>query len=170
MPDRASIGHSRDRNSDRAHLLLAQNRNKMRCRRPAKPVWHSRCASNFCPAFRSNACCWCIRISRLRAAGARGVLLFHIEQRDCGPFREPLPDSRRLRFALLPRARSFVYSARRTRIARARAPRVLPDRSRPPAAGTFTNICIHENASAVNHPFAPERLGERRIVSGAPRV
>lgn len=31
MPDRASIEHSRDRNSDRAHLLLAQNRNKMRC-------------------------------------------------------------------------------------------------------------------------------------------
>ena len=41
----------RDRNSDRAHLLLAQNRNKMQCD-GLRNVWCSRSANNFCPAFR----------------------------------------------------------------------------------------------------------------------
>lgn len=51
MPDRTSIDHSWDRNSDRAHLLLAQNRNKMQCD-GLRNVWCSHCANNFCLAFR----------------------------------------------------------------------------------------------------------------------
>lgn len=51
MPDRTGIDHSWDRNSDRAHLLLAQNRNKMQCD-GLRNVWCSHCANNFCLAFR----------------------------------------------------------------------------------------------------------------------
>lgn len=135
MPDRASIGHSRDRNSDRAHLLLAQNRNKMRCRRPAKPVWHSRCASNFCLAFRFNAPS--IRISRsrvcecvplIRDKPARITFSYRITRLPAVPRSPPAnsaktADSRHLRFSLFLRARfsrcSFIF--RETDMYRSRA-------------------------------------------------